>query len=216
VPAPPEIAGGRTFVLVDRPGAAQSELRLGHLGVRRCTADYHALIVLNMILGGQFTSRLNLKLREEKGYTYGVRTLFDCRRGRGPFVAQLAVQTKVTAEAIADAVAEIESIRGQEPPRPEELDLARAGLTRGYPRNFETAEQIARAVVQMALYGLPEDYFEQFVPTVAGMDAARVTAAAGRHLDPARLLTVIVGDQAAIGSSLSGLALGELRVMPMV
>jgi zinc protease len=213
VPAPPEPPGGRQIVIVDRPGAAQSELRIGHLGVDRRTPDYHALLVLNMILGGQFTSRLNLRLREQKGYTYGVRTLFDCRRGRGPFVAQLAVQTRVSADAIADAVAEIESIRGQEPPTPEELELARAGLTRGYPRNFETAEQIARAVVQMALYGLPEDYFECFVPSVASVDADQVTAVAASHLDPARMLTVIVGDQAAVEPSLSGMDLGERRVV---
>jgi len=213
VRAPPPVPDTRTVVVVDRPDAAQSELRIGHLGTDRGTPDYHALLVLNMILGGQFTSRLNLKLREEKGYTYGVRTAFDFRRGRGPFVLQLAVQTPATADAIADAVAGIEAIRGAEPATAQELELARAGLTRGYPRNFETAEQIGRAIVQRALYDLPDDHFERFVPAVNAVDAEAVTAVANRYLDPPRMLTVIVGDRARIEPSLSGLALGVTRTV---
>ncbi|MFB3852718.1 MAG: M16 family metallopeptidase [Vicinamibacterales bacterium] len=184
----------RRLVVVDRPGSPQSELRIGHLGLARATPDYHAVIVLNAVLGGQFTSRLNLKLREEKGFTYGARSAFEFRRQKGPFIVQVAVESRVTAEATADIFAEIEAIRGIRPVSEEELDLARAALTRGYPRSFETAEQVARALAQMVLYDLPEDCFDRFIPEIEAVDCAEVTRVAEAHLFPSRLLTAIVGD----------------------
>jgi predicted Zn-dependent peptidase len=202
------------LALVHREGSAQSELRIGHAAVSRSTPDYHALIVLNMILGGQFVSRINLNLREDKGFTYGARTAFDFRRGRGPFILQVSVQTDATAEAIRESLAELTAIRGPRPATAEELTLARAALTRGYPRGFETAEQVARAAAQLALYGLPDDYFSQFVPRVSAVDSAEVTRVAREYLDPSRLLTVVVGDREKIGTSLARLDLGasELAV----
>ncbi len=152
---PSEVAPPR-LAIVPREGAAQSELRIGHLSARRNTPDYPALLVMNALLGGQFVSRINLKLREEKAYTYGARTGFDWRRGLSPFVLQASVHTASTADAIADAIAEIEGLRGSRPPTQDELVLAKASLTRGYPRNFETAQQVARSVAQLALYDLPD------------------------------------------------------------
>lgn len=195
------------LALVHREGSAQSELRIGHAAVPRSTPDYHALIVLNMILGGQFVSRINLNLREDKGFTYGARTVFDFRRGRGPFILQVSVQTDATAAAIRESLAELTAIRGPRPATAEELTLARAALTRGYPRGFETAEQVARAAAQLALYGLPDDYFSQFVARVSAVDSAEVTRVAREHLDPSRLLTVAVGDREKIGASLARLDL---------
>jgi predicted Zn-dependent peptidase len=202
------------LALVHRHGSAQSELRIGHAAVTRSTPDYHALIVLNMVLGGQFVSRINLNLREDKGFTYGARTAFDFRRGRGPFVLQVSVQTDATVEAISESLAELAAIRGARPASAEELVLARAALTRGYPRGFETAEQVARAAAQLALYSLPDDYFSQFVPRVSAVDSSDVTRVAREHLDPARLVTVVVGDREKIGASLARLDLGasELAV----
>ena len=202
------------LALVHRPGSAQSELRIGHAAVPRSTPDYHALIVLNMVLGGQFVSRINLNLREDKGFTYGARTAFDFRRGRGPFILQVSVQTDATAVAISESLAELAAIRDARPASAEELALARAALTRGYPRGFETAEQVARAAAQLALYGLPDDYFSQFVARVSAVDSSDVTRVAREHLDPARLLTVVVGDREKIGASLARLDLGasELAV----
>ena len=207
--APPDSPPGRV-VTVHRPGAAQSELRLGHIGLPRSTPDYHALLVLNMILGGQFVSRINMNLREEKGYTYGARTSFEFRRGPGPFVFQTSVQSEVTAAAVQEAVAEIRDIRGARPVTTAELETGRAALTRGYPRNFETAEQLGRAAVQLSLYGLPDDYFSTFVPRVLAVDADDVARVARTHLDPDRLLTVIVGDAERIGPTLGDLRLGEI------
>jgi predicted Zn-dependent peptidase len=196
------------LALVHRQSSAQSELRIGHAGVPRSTPDYHALLVLNMILGGQFVSRINLNLREDKGFTYGARTAFDFRRGRGPFVLQVSVQTDATAEAIRESLAELASIRGPRPATEQELTLARAALTRGYPRGFETTEQVARAAAQLALYGLPDDYFSEFVVRVSAVDSAEVTRVAREHLDPSRLLTVVVGDREKVAASLERLDLG--------
>ena len=149
-----------------------------------------------MILGGQFVSRINMNLREDKGYTYGARTAFEFRRAPGPFVLHASVQSDATADALREALGEIRAIRGERPVTREELELGRASLTRGYPRNFETADQVARGAAQLALYDLPDDYFTTFVPEGAGADGA------GRHRDrrrstsiPSRLLTVVVGDR---------------------
>ena len=204
-------ASGDTLVVVDRPGSAQSELRIGHVSATRNTADYHALVVLNMALGGQFASRVNLNLRQDKGFTYGARTAFEFRRDRGPFVAQLSVQTSATAASIREVMHEIGSIRDERPITEPELDLAKAALTRGYPRSFETADQIARGLAQIALYRLEDDYFARFVPKVAAVDCQAVTRVAQAYLAPERLSTVIVGDREAITSSLSELQLGVPR-----
>jgi len=204
------IAGPVTrLAVVQREAAAQSELRIGHLSTRRVTPDYPALLVMNAVLGGQFVSRVNLKLREEKAYTYGARTSFDWRRGISPFVLQTSVHTASTADAIADSLAEIVGLRGTRPPTDEEMSLAKASLTRGYPRGFETAQQVGRSVAMLSLYGLPDTYFEEFVPKVNRVTSADVVAAAARHLDPSKLTTLVVGDYSAIAESLRALNLGE-------
>jgi predicted Zn-dependent peptidase len=201
------------LAVVPRAGAPQSELRIGHVGVRRETPDYHALLVLNTVLGGQFVSRLNMNLRENKGFTYGVRSSFDFRKGRGPFVIQLGVATSATVDAIREALAEITAIRGPRPATEAELAVARASLTRGYPRGFETTEQIARAAAQMALHGLPADHFEQFMPSVNRVGEADVGDAALAHLTPARAVVAIVGDCDRFAGELGSLGLGEPALM---
>jgi predicted Zn-dependent peptidase len=200
--------------IVPRPGAPQSELRIGHVAAARSTPDYHALVAANMVLGGQFVSRINLNLREDKGLTYGARTTFDFRRLPGPFALQVSVQTAGTELAIMEALDEIAAIRGARPITSAELALGIAALTRGYARNFETAEQIARAVMQIALYDLPDDYFAQYVPRVEAVTPDDAMEAARRHLDPARLTTLAVGDLEAIGRDLAALDLGEPVVLP--
>lgn len=202
------------LALVDREGATQSELRVGQLTTRRSTPDYPALLMMNAVVGGQFASRLNLKLREEKGYTYGARTGFDWRRGVSPFALQASVHTAATADAVACVRVELDDIRGSRPPTPEEMALAKASLTRGYPRLFETAQQVARAVSQLALYELPDTYFSEFGPRVNAVTDGEVVRAAARHLDPDRMTTVIVGDQSAVASSIGTIGLGEPRILP--
>jgi predicted Zn-dependent peptidase len=174
-------------------------LRIGHVGVSRRTPDYHALLLLNLVLGGQFVSRLNMNLREHKGYTYGARSWFEFRLGRGPFQMSASVQTDATADAIREAVREVSAMRGERPVTPAELGVARAALTRGYPRNFETSDQVARSAAQLALYDLPDDYFATFVPQVEQLGLDAIHDAAVRHLHPDRLVTLVVGDKARVG-----------------
>jgi zinc protease len=203
------------LAVVPREGAAQSELRIGHLSVGRGTPDYHALLVMNAALGGQFVSRVNLKLREEKGYTYGARTGFDWRRGATPFALQASVHTAATADAVRDSLDELAAIRGRRPLSEQELDLAKASLTRGYARNFETAQQVTRSVAQLALYRLPDTYFAEFVPKVNRITVDDVTRVAEQYLDPARLTTLVVGDHSVIADSLAALGLGAAEVMSL-
>jgi predicted Zn-dependent peptidase len=209
--APPLVQPPRLNV-VPRPGAPQSELRLGHVAVARKTPDYHALVAANTVLGGQFVSRINLNLREDKGLTYGARTAFDFRRLPGPFILQTSVATDGTARAVEESIGEIRAIRGVRPVTREELSLGVAALTRGYARNFETAEQVARAVSQIALYDLSDDYFAEFVPALERVTPDEATRVAARHLDPERLTTLIVGDVDAIAGDLARLGLGEPAV----
>ena len=208
---PQQAVGG--IAVVSRDGAAQSELRIGHLSARRDTPDYAALLVMNAVLGGQFVSRINLKLREEKGYTYGARTGFDWRRGLSPFSLQASVHTAATADAVRDSFSELDAIRRTRPVSEAELALAKSSLTRGYPRGFETVQQVARAVTQLVVYGLPDTYFAEFVPSVNRVSRADVTRVAERYVDPARLVTVIVGDIPEIGATVRALGLGEPEVL---
>ena len=130
----------------------------------------------------------------------------------GPFVLQAGVQLEATADAVKEAIGELEAIRGERPVTREELLLGRAALTRGYPRNFETGEQIARGAAQLALYDLPEDYFSTFVPTVLSLTEADVTRAAVTYIHPERLLTVIVGDRDKVGPALETLGPSVLHI----
>jgi len=203
------IPSASRVILVDRPGAAQTELRIGHVAVPRRTPDYHALVLLNTILGGQFVSRINLNLREQKGYTYGAHTAFDFRRLAGAFVLQTSVQTDATADAVRKSVNEIAAIRGERPPTTQEIDFGRATLTRGYARHFETTGQVGRALAQLAMYDLPDDTFDRFVPGVRAVHADELTTAAERHLHPGELVVVAVGDRVKLESGLALLGLGD-------
>ncbi len=204
------------LAVVHRAGAAQSELRIGHVALPRRSPDYHAALVLNMVLGGQFVSRLNMNLREDKGLTYSARTVFEFRRAPGPFVFQASVQSDATVEAIRETFSEIRAIRSDRPVTDDELHLGRAALTRGYPRNFETADQVARAAAQLALYDLPDDYFTTFVPKVQSLTCDDVTRVAAAHLDPSRLLTIIVGDREKLGPAAASLDLGAASEVAIV
>lgn len=207
LPSPPRLN------VIPRPGAPQSELRIGHVAVARNTPDYHSLVAANMVLGGQFVSRINLNLREEKGLTYGARTSFDFRRMAGPFSLQVSVQTAGTAQAIHESLDEIGAIRGRRPVTSDELALGVAALTRGYARNFETAEQLGRAVAQIALYDLADDYFDTFVPLIEQVTPADITRVTTEYLDPSRLTTLIVGDYELIAPDLGRLALGDAALL---
>jgi len=213
---PPRVPATR-LGLVSRPGSAQSELRIGHVAASRSTPDYHAIILLNAVLGGQFVSRLNMNLREDKGYTYGVRTGFDLRRGMGPFVLQTSVGSDVTVPALRESLRELTEIRGERPVTADELALAQSSVALGYPRGFETVQQVARSMAQLALHELPDSYFEDFVPKLLAVTLDEVNGAAKRYLDPERMTAVVVGDPATIGDAIGDLGLGApVPVIPPI
>ncbi len=200
--------------IVARPGAAQSELRIGHVAVSRATPDYHALVAANMVLGGQYVSRINLNLRQDKGITYGARTAFEFRRAPGPFVLGVSVDKAATALAISESIREITDIRGARPVSADELAVGVAALTRGYAKNFETFDQVARAIAQLSLFDLPDSFYSEFVPRIEALTPEDVSAAAARHLDPARLTTLIVGDVDATSQEFGRLNLGAPNLVP--
>jgi zinc protease len=210
VPAAPA-SGSTQIVIMDRPGAPQSEVRVGCVGAPRLSPDYDALVVLNTILGGTFTSRLNLKLREEKGFTYGARSSFSFRSGPGPFTAGAAVHTEATAETVAIILNEVQRLR-EEAVTDAELERALSYLVLGLPRRLETGTAIAAQLAELHLHGLPHNEVERFVNRVLKIDAAAVRSVAVRFLDPARMTVAIVGDVNRIREPLEQLAVGGVRV----
>jgi zinc protease len=195
--------------LVDKPGAAQSVIQIGQVGVARSSPDYFPLLVLNSMLGGQFVSRINLNLREDKGYTYGARSSFDYRRGAGPFTASGGVFTNVTKESISEFLKELRGIRGEIPVTERELEYAKQGILRGFPRGFETPVQIADRLSQVVLYNLPPDYFNNYSARVRAVTLKDITRVANRYLDPSRMAILVVGDRKAVEPGLRSLGIGD-------
>ncbi len=191
--------GARKVVIVDRPGAAQTEMRLGLPGAPRRSKDYFPCLVTNAILGGQFISRLNFNLREQHGYTYGARTEFSFRRDGGPFVAGAPVKTAVTEPSLKETLAELGRIRASNV-EPAELQLAKDLLGRALAREFETAPQVAAALVAQVVEGLPDDYYKTYADHIAAVSVADVRKAATRWIDPTKMAIVLVGDEAQIGA----------------
>ena len=194
-----------TVYIVDKPGAAQSVLMIGQVGQPRSTPDYFPLTVMNTMLGGQFTSRVNMNLREEKGYTYGARTAFDYRRSAGPFMATAGVQTAVTKESVYEFLKELRGIRGERPVTPAELEFSKQAIIRGFPRGFETPEQIANRLTDIVLYNLPDDYFNNYIANVRAVKLEDLNRVANRYLDPSRMAILIVGDRKVIEPGLRSL-----------
>jgi zinc protease len=213
--APPSIpeapaAKPTRIILIDKPGAAQSVIAVAQLCAERNSPDYYALNVMNAIFGGQFMSRLNMNLREEKGYTYGARSSFDWRvRALGAFSASSSVKTDVTAPALVEFLGEIDGIRGAVPVKPAELADAKDYLTRGFPSEFETISQIAGRLETLVEYRLPDDYFNNVIPRLSAVTADDVLAVAKKYLHPDSLAIVIVGDREKIEKSLRELPAGK-------
>ncbi len=198
------------LVLIDKPHAAQSVIHVALVGARRNTPDFFAQNVMNMVFGGQFSSRLNLNLRERKGYTYGARSAWDWRvHQRGPFVASSSVQTAVTAPALREFLKELEGMVGAQPVTEKELDFCKKYATRGYTAGFETPSQVATQLEILFAYQLPDDYFNTVVPGVHAVTTADTMRVARQYLDPEHLTIIVVGDRAKIERELRELPGGK-------
>jgi predicted Zn-dependent peptidase len=209
---PPKPAA-TTIYLVDKPGAAQSSFRIGAVGVPRSTKDYFALTVMNTILGGSFSSRLNQNLRETRGYTYGASSRFDMRRAAGPFTAAAEIVAAKTDSALLEFMKELNGIRQSVPA--DELSRAKRYLQLQLPGNFETTQQIAAALVPVALYGLPLDYYNNYVQSIEGVTQADVSRVAQQYVNPGSLAIVIVGDRKTVEQGLKSVNVGPISIRDM-
>jgi zinc protease len=205
--------GARRIVLVDRPGSVQSELRVGHLGIDRHDPRYFPALVMAALLGGVFGSRLNLRLREELGYTYGARCSFDPRRAVGPFTATAAVQTEVTVDAIRELLGQLERIR-EAPPTEAELAEVRDFLVGVFPLRFETTGGIAGAIEPLAVYGLPHDWWQTYRGSLEAVGTDDVHRVARELVRPDEALILLTGDASTLRDELEKAELGPVEVIP--
>jgi predicted Zn-dependent peptidase len=209
-PEPPR-SGPRTIYLVDKPDAAQSVIRIGHLGVARNTPDYQALQVLNTILGGSFTSRLNQNLRETHGYTYGANSAFVARRLAGPFFAAASVQTAKTDSSLIEFMRELRKIRDSIVPG-EEVAKARSYITLGLPGEFETTSGTAARFSELLENDLPLDYYRSYIARIRAVTPADVRRVARRYIQPDHFAIVVVGDRNQIEAGLRALNEGPISI----
>jgi len=210
VPAAPQPTEAQ-ITIVDIPGAAQSQIRIGGVGVARSTPDYFTLEVLNTILGGSFTSRLNQNLREEHQYAYGAGSRFDMRLSPGPFFATAGVQTDKTSEALKEFFNELNGI--SKPVEAEELTKAKNYIALSFPGQFETLGDLASHIEELVVYSLPETYFAEYVRNIQAIASAPVQKAAATYIQPKRFAVVVVGDRKTIEPGIRALNLAPVRVL---
>jgi zinc protease len=206
----PPKSGTTTVYLIDKPGAPQSSFRIGMVGVPRSTRDFFALTLMNTILGGSFTSRLNQNLRETRGYTYGAFSGFSMRRAAGPFTARAEVVAAKSDSALVEFMKELRAIRDTVPAA--ELTKTKRYLQLQMPGRFESTGDIAGQLVPVVLYDLPLDFYNSYVQQVENVTQADVQRVANQYLDPANMAVVIVGDRSSIEGALRGTHVGEISV----
>jgi zinc protease len=201
----------RQIYLIDKPGSPQSQIRIGRIGVPRSTTDFFPIQVLNTVLGGSFTSRLNNNLREVHGYSYGAGSSFEMRGAAGPFSASAGVQTDKTADALKEFFNELNAIL--KPVPADELARAKNYVSLRYPSAFETTGDISRRLEDALVYKLPDDYFAKYVQNIQAVTAADAQRVAKKYITSDHLAIVIVGDLKAIEPGVRALNLGPIKVM---
>jgi len=201
----------RAVRIVAKPDAVQSEIRIGHAGVPRSHPDYFRIIVMNAVLGGLFSSRINLNLREAHGYTYGASSSYDWRRHSGPFVISTAVQSEVTGEAITETLREIDRMRSEEISE-DERTLAASYLEGVFPIRYETTSAIASALAKLAIFDLPEDYYDTYRANIASVTTGDILDAAKTHVRAGELQVVVVGNPELVREPVEALSIGPMEV----
>lgn len=191
-PAEPTGAEARLVQIVDRPSSVQSSILVGQVGIPRSDPEYITLSVMNTLFGGYFGSRLNLNLREDKGYTYGAHSRLDARLQAGPFSAGVEVRTEVTAEAIDEILREFDRLRAEDVGEAE-LDGVKRFVTGNFPIQIETPAQVAQRIIAMELYGLGREYFNTYNSRVLAVTAGDIRRAAARIVHPERLVIAVAG-----------------------
>jgi zinc protease len=210
----PSLPAQTKIYLIDMPGAVQSILAVGHIGLSRLSPDYAAVQVLNNAIGEDYSSRLNMNLRQDKGYAYGAHSFFTSRRGTGAFVAFSAVQTQSTKESLVEIVKELRDIVESRPVSDVELLSNRENLIRSLPQDFQSVGAIASHLDTLVQNGLPLDYWIKYMDQLASVDVRLVNAKAKEYLHPENLIIVVSGDRAKIEGGLRGLGIGEVVIVP--
>ena len=195
-----------TIVLADRPGSVQGEVRVGHVGIERTAPDYFAVTVMNTILGGMFSSRLNQNLRERLGYTYDASSSFGMRKLPGTFVASSAIQNEHTVHGLSELLREIRRMQ-DERVEDRELEDARSYLAGVFPLHMQTTDALAGRLSTLAIYGLPDDYWDHYREGLLAVTAEDVQDAARRRLLPDRAAVIVVGDAAQLRAPLEALGM---------
>ena len=208
-PAAPHVPA-RRIIIVDKPGAPQTVLVAFGIGLPRNTTDYPAVEIMNGILGGLFSSRINMNLREKNGYTYGAFSTFSYHRGTGPLLSGSMVRTDVTAPATRELFSELQRIQ-TDPPTAAELKTSQEHALRSLPGHFETVDDTARQIGDLFVYKLPVDYFRALPQQYQAVTLQDVQKAAADHINPEHLLIVAVGDRAKIEPGLQKLNLGPIE-----
>jgi zinc protease len=213
-PKLPQLQPARIY-LVDKPGAAQSVVNIGLPGPSRNTPDYFALQVLNQILGGQFQSRLNANIREQKGYSYGVGSGFGYGKGPGAFRASGAIVSGKTDLALIEFMKELKGITGEIPITDEEVKVAKESLIQGLPQRFGPVSAISGAITSLTVQGLPEDYYQTYAKNVSAVTKEDLLRVAKRYIDLSNLAIVIVGDRASVEAPLKATAIAPITILDL-
>jgi len=213
-PQLPELQPAKIY-LVDKPGAAQSVFNIGLPGPPRNTPDYFALQVMNTILGGQFQSRLNANLREQKGYSYGVNSGFGYGRGPGAFRAGGSIFSAKTNAALIEFMKELKGIGGDRPITDEELQTAKDKLIQGLPARFASVAAISNSITTLALQGLPDDYYQNYAKNVSAITKDDLVRVAKKYIDLSHLAIVIVGDRSAVEAPLKATNIAPITILDL-
>ena len=200
---------GRKVIIVNKSGSVQTEIRTGHLSSKRSETDFFHKQLINLVLGGQFSSRLNLNLREKHGYTYGIHSSFSYLKEAGYFGVSTSVSIENTANALREIFSEIKKI--EEGLTEEEISFAKSSIARKFPSNFETYRQISGNISNSIIHNLPDDYFDTYVQKINSLRLNEVNKIAATSIYPEELLTVVVGDSKKLLAQLSEKGFGEIN-----
>jgi zinc protease len=208
-----ELPKKSSVYLIDRPGSIQSIVSAGQVGVSKADPDNIAVMTMNTILGGTFTSRVNMNLREDKHWSYGAHTLPFAARGQGPFIAYAPVQTDKTKESMIEMDKELHGILGSRPITGDELVKAQKNQTLSLPGRWETIGAVSGSIGQIVSFGLPEDYFKTYPDKVRALTVEDLAKAAQKVVHPDQLVWVVVGDRAKIEAPIRELDWGEIHLL---
>lgn len=202
-----------SIYLMDRPGSIQSVIYAGNLAPPKANPDEIAIETMNNILGGTFTSRLNMNLREDKHWSYGARSILPAAKGQRPFIAYAPVQTDKTRESVEEIIKELRGIQGSQPITEAELAKSVANQTLKLPGSWETMGRVAGTIGELLRFGLAEDYWETYPKKVMALKTEDLAQAAKKVINPEQLTWVIVGDLQKIEKEIRGLNLGEVHLL---